>query len=414
MGQEFLNLTDPDEVKNIISNLAIIRKTEKIYLTETYGRILAEDIHATIDLPPFDRASMDGYAVKAKDTFTATEDKPVLLNLSEVVKAGNIPKKKLMEGNCVEIGTGAPLPSGTDAVVMVEFTETEENYIKIYDSVAPGENIATKGSDIKKGNILLKSGTLITPNKIGVLSAIGLSYVTVFTRPRVAIISTGNELIKPNEDLKFGQTYDINSETIASGVKSCGCVPIHSGIVKDNYNHLKDRISQFTDADIIITSGGTSAGAGDVLREVVEDIGKILVHGISVKPGKPTLIGILKNDLDKIIFGLPGYPVATLVVSQVFAAPLLRRMTGIKEYNQKQDNQKQEAIKLRLSRRYHSARGRTQYVLVKIRGDQAHPILKDSGAITALAEADGYFEVPKNIEIVEKEDEIDVIPLSKL
>ena len=410
MGKEFLNLTDPDKVKDIIKNFAIIRKIEEINLAETYGRILAEDVHATIDLPPFNRASMDGYAVKAKDTFIATEDNPVLLNLSEVVKAGNIPKKRLMEGNCVEIGTGAPLPSGADAVVMVEFTETEEGNIKIYDAVAPGENIANRGSDIEKGNILLRSGTLITPDKIGVLSAIGMSLVTVFRKPRVAVISTGNELIKPNEDLKYGKAYDINSETIASAVKSCGCIPIHSGIAKDDYNHLKAKISQFSDADIIITSGGTSAGAGDVLSVVVEDIGEVLIHGISVKPGKPTLIGILtKGNDDKIIFGLPGNPVAALVVFQVFAAPLLRRMAGIRGYKQRK-----ESIKLRLSRRYHSSRGRSQYVLIKIREDQAYPILKDSGAITALAEADGYFEVPKNVEIIEKGDKIDVIPLSRL
>jgi molybdopterin molybdotransferase len=410
MGQEFLNLTDPGIVKRIIKNLTINRKTEKIHLTETHGRILAEDVYATIDLPPFDRASMDGYAVQAKDTFTATEDNPAILNLLEVVKAGDVPKKKMLNGHCVEVGTGAPLPSEADAVVMVEFTDTREDQIKIYDAVTPGENIATMGSDIEKGNILLKSGTLITPNKIGVLSAIGISQVTVFTRPRVAIISTGNELIKPNEDLKYGQAYDINSETISSAVKSCGCIPIHSGIAKDDYNHLKDKISQFSNADIIITSGGTSAGAGDVLRKVIEDIGKVLVHGISVKPGKPTLIGILSDEnVDKIIFGLPGNPVAALVVFQVFAAPLLHRMAGIKEYKQKK-----EAIKLSVSRRYHSARGRSQYVLVKIRENQAHPILKDSGAITALAEADGYFEVPKNVEIVEKDEKIDFIPLSKL
>jgi molybdopterin molybdotransferase len=237
-----------------------------------------------------------------------------------------------------------------------------------------------------------------------------MSLVTVFRKPRVAVISTGNELIKPNEDLKYGKAYDINSETIASAVKSCGCIPIHSGIAKDDYNHLKAKISQFSDADIIITSGGTSAGAGDVLSVVVEDIGEVLIHGISVKPGKPTLIGILtKGNDDKIIFGLPGNPVAALVVFQVFAAPLLRRMAGIRGYKQRK-----ESIKLRLSRRYHSSRGRSQYVLIKIREDQAYPILKDSGAITALAEADGYFEVPKNVEIIEKGDKIDVIPLSRL
>lgn len=408
MGNVFLNLRDPDDVKKIIESLKVNRKVEKVNLADVYHRVLAEDVHATIDLPPFERAAMDGYAVRAKDTFGASEDDPLNLNLIEKVRAGDVPLKKVEEGACTEIGTGAPLPSGADAVVMVEVTDVKEDKVEIFEAVAPGVNVAARGSDMEKGKLLLSKGTILTPEKIGVLSAIGMSKVPVFTQPTVAVISTGNELVKPGEELHYGKLYDINSKSISNAVKSCGCIPLASKIVKDDYNSIKEKINEFKHADVIITSGGTSAGAGDILRQVVSDMGDVLVHGISIKPGKPTLIGTLpEENVDIILFGLPGYPVSALMIFNVFVAPFLRGIAGVSDYNNKK-----EASSLKLSRRYHSARGRSHFVLVKIEGDTAHPILKDSGAITALAEADGYFEVPKNVEIIEEGEEVRVLPLS--
>ncbi len=410
MGNVFLNLMDQDEVKEIIESLKIRRKIEKIDLSDVYHRILAEDIHATIDLPPFDRAAMDGYAVRAQDTFGASEDHPITLDLIERVGAGDIPSKKVIGGKCAEIGTGAPMPEGADSVVMVEFTNMEDGCIKIYEAVAPGTNVSNRGSDMKKGEQLLSKGSLLTPERIGVLSAIGMSTVPVFTKPTVAVISTGNELIKPDQELEYGKLFDINSETIFNAVKSCGCTPINSEIVSDDYDSIKNKINEFKDADVIITSGGTSAGAGDVLRQVVDDMGHILIHGISVKPGKPTLIGTLPGGEEHIIlFGLPGYPVSAFMIFNAFVAPFLREIAGFSRYAPKK-----EALILKLSRRYHSARGRSHYVLAKIKDNVAIPILKDSGAITALAEADGYFEVPKNVEIIEKDEEISLIPFTNL
>lgn len=408
MGNVFLNLMDPDEVKEIIESLNIRRKIEKIPLSDVYQRVLAEDIYASINLPPFDRSSMDGYAVSAKDTFGASEDNPISLGLIEKIGAGDVPLKKVGQGRCSEIGTGAPLPEGADSVVMVEFTDIKEDNVQIYEAVAPGTNIAARGSDMEKGRLLLSKGTLLTPDKIGAISAIGMSEVSVFVKPIVAVISTGNELVKPDQELRYGQLYDINSETISNAVKSCGCIPLSSNIVKDDYNSIMEKINEFRNADVIITSGGTSAGAGDVLRQVVEDMGRVLVHGISMKPGKPTLIGTLPDEnVDIILFGLPGYPVSALMIFEAFVSQFLREMAGVLEYNEKK-----ELRVLKLSRRYHSARGRSHLVLVKIEGDVASPILKDSGAITALAEADGYFEVPKNVEIIEKDEKIKVMPLS--
>ena len=402
MGTEFLKITDSEDVQNLIKNIPFKRKTEEILLKNAHRRVLAEDIHAAIDLPPFNRVSMDGYAVKAENTFGASEDDPAVLKLLETVRAGESASKKVEKGTCIEVSTGAPMPEGADGVVMVEFTENKQGNINIYRSVAIGQYIAPKGSDVTKGNLLLTAGTLLTHDKIGVLAAVGIGEVNIFKKPKIAVISTGNEIIEYDEKLEYSKIYDINSQTIANAVKSCGCTPIYSGIVKDDYEHLKNNLEQHMDADVIITSGGTSAGAGDVLRFVLDDMGEVFVHGIAVKPGKPTLVGMIN---DKPFFGLPGYPAAALIVFHVFVAPYLRKMASRKIFR------KSDILKLKISRRYHSSRGRHQYVLVKIEEDVAHPILKDSGAITAIAEADGYFEIPKNVEMVAEGTEIEVVLL---
>jgi molybdopterin molybdotransferase len=412
MGQEFLSIKDPDEVRKIIENIPINKRVEKVSLENSLTRVLSEDINASINLPPFRRVSMDGYAVIAADTFTASEENPVRLKLLEVVGAGDVPVKNLINGFCTEVSTGAPVPEDANGVVMVEFTDIQDGEILIYESAAVGQNIAKEGSDIKKGEQLLQRFTRITPDKIGVLSAIGLKEIPVFQKPRVAIISTGNEIISHDEELTYGKIYDINSQTISSAVKSCGCISLHTEIVKDDYNSLKKAINKFKDADLIITSGGTSAGTGDILREVLDDMGEVLVHGVSVKPGKPTIIGRLRNgEKDKYLFGLPGYPVAALMVFHVFFAPFLRRMASIDTSTSLINK---GVVELELSRRYRPARGRTHYLLVKIDGKDAIPILKDSGAITSLAEADGFIEIPKNVEILEKGINVKVFPLGGL
>ncbi|MGZ7209506.1 MAG: molybdenum cofactor synthesis domain-containing protein [Methanobacterium sp.] len=402
MGTEFLKITDLEKVKNIVKNIPFKRKIERISLKNAYRRVLAEDIYATIDLPPFDRVLMDGYAVKAEDTFGASEDEPSILKLLETVMAGEVASKTVKKGTCIEVSTGAPLPEGADAVVMIEYSEIEDGNIHIFDSVAMNQNIAKLGSDVKKGDLLLSEGILLSHDKIGVLAAVGVVELNVYKKPKVAVISTGNEIIEYDKSLKYGKIYDINSPTISNAVKSCGCTPIYSGVAKDDYEDLKNNIEQYLDADMIITSGGTSAGAGDVLRSVLDDIGEVFVHGIALKPGKPTIIGMVN---DKAIFGLPGNPAAALIVFHVLVAPYLRKMAS------RSSIRKSNLLKLKIASRYHSTRGRHQYVLVKIDGNTAHPILKDSGAITAIAEANGYFEIPKNVEIIMEGSEIEVVLL---
>ncbi|HMK54824.1 MAG TPA: gephyrin-like molybdotransferase Glp [Methanobacteriaceae archaeon] len=400
MGTEFLNLKEPEEVKNILNSLVIDNAAEKVELTKSFGRILAENIYSTMDLPPFDRVAMDGYAVRAENIFGASEDEPKALEMIDVVRAGDNPLKSVENDTCIEVGTGAPAPPLADAVVMVEFTERSGNEILIYQGVAPGENIVKKGSDLKKDILILKKATILTPDKIGVLSAMGIKEVLVYFKPKVGIISTGNEIVAPGREINPGEIYDVNSQTVAATILACGCLPTGVLIVKDDFQSLKNAINSLMDSDIIITSGGTSAGAGDVLRAVVEDMGEILVHGIAIKPGKPTLIGRIDN---KTIIGLPGYPVAALLILETFVVPFLRRNLGLAFEEDGYDT-----IQIEISRRFHTSRGRTHNLLVKVKNGFAIPILKDSGAITALAEADGYIEIPKNTEIIEKGTLVDV------
>ena len=221
MGQEFLKIKDPEDAEDIISTLPILKKVEKVSLVEAYRRVLAEDVYATIDLPPFRRAAMDGYALKSKDTFNTSEDNPAQLKLLDVVTAGKIPQMKVEHGACIEVSTGAPIPEGADAVVMIEYAEKEDDYVSVLESVPLNANITAQGSDVKEGELLLEEGERITADKIGVLSAIGMQLVPVYTQPKVAVISTGNEIIKHQEKLDYAKIYDINSYTLSNAVKAC-------------------------------------------------------------------------------------------------------------------------------------------------------------------------------------------------
>ena len=404
MLNKFLKIIEVSEVEKILKDLFNDRysnhKSENVELECANHRVLAENINATMDLPPFDRASKDGFAVHAPDTFGATEEEPVILDLLEHIDAGQRPQKKIKPGYCSLINTGAPIPEGASGVVMVEYTETRGKKIEIYRPAAPGQFITKQGSDIKQGDRLLSKGTFITSDKIGALSAMGLKKIPVQEKIKVAIISTGKELVNSGQDLEYGQIYDVNSYSLRSAVIACGALPVWLGVVPDDYdglsNIMKDAINQ---SDIVLTSGSTSAGTGDVLKDVIENMGEILVHGISVKPGKPTIVGKIN---EKIIIGLPGYPVAALMIFQIFLAPYIRILSG------HESNNSIKTAKYPLKERFFSSKGRLHYALVKIVDEQVYPIFKDSGAIAALAQAQGYIKIPKNVEILNEETEVEV------
>ena len=284
---------------------------------------------------------------------------------------------------------------------MVEFTEKDKDGVNIFTSVTPSQDIGKKGSDIEEGKLLLEKGTLLTPDKIGVLAAQGICEVEVFKKLDVGVISTGNKLTERGDELAPAKIYDVNGVMIQNGVISCGARGISKGIVKDDYDMLKNKIlNSLEDCDVLICSGGTSAGVGDVLKHVLDELGTVIIHGITVQPGKPTILGIVN---DKLVIGLPGNPVSAIVIFNVFIAPAIKNLVGINGETQN------KTVKGVLTRRIHSPVGRMQYQLVKFEENDVTPIFKDSGAIFSLASADGYVKVPKSIELLDEGEEVEVI-----
>ncbi|MEM3726231.1 MAG: molybdopterin biosynthesis protein [Candidatus Bathyarchaeia archaeon] len=368
---------------------------EAVPLTQAYGRVLAEDVQAQIDVPPFDRATMDGFAVHAEDTFGAEEEKPVILEIVGKIGAGERPEIDVEKGQAVEISTGAPIPKGANAVVMVEHTWQDGKTLRVFKPVSPGENIMASGSDIMAGELILRKGTVLTPREIGVLASIGVTEVKVFRKPTVAIISTGNEIVQPGKPLEYGKIYDINAYSIYASAIENGGQPVLLGIVKDEAELITRKLREgLQKADMVITSGGTSAGVGDLLYQIIDNLGKpgILVHGVSVKPGKPLIIAVVDG---KPLFGLPGYPTSALTIFQIFVMPVLREMAGLKPQLEN------VVIHAKTAEKIYLQEGRREYLPVNvILGEDgectAYPVLSGSGAITTLAEADGFIEIPEN------------------
>ncbi|MBC7188891.1 molybdenum cofactor biosynthesis protein [Candidatus Aerophobetes bacterium] len=394
------SLISLEEGKKILfSHLRPVNRKERVSLTDAYTRVLAEDIIAWMDVPPFSRAAMDGYAVKAKDTYGAKNTKPVLLKVAGSVLAGQFFEGQLKEGECMQIATGSPLPEGADAVVMVEDTEKEgENFVKIYRSLPPGANVSFAGEDIKKGEKVLSRGDFLNPAKIGVLAALGKKEVEVYHKPKVAIIPTGEEIVSPGEKLERGKIYDVNSYTLYCLVKENGCEPVLFPPVKDELNSIKKAVKEALLTDMVIISGGSSVGERDLIQQALLEMGEMLFHGIAVKPGKPTVAFFIEG---KIVLGMPGYPTSCLTNGYGFVVPLLREMAHLPP-------KKEVKVKASLSRRITSTLGRHQYLPVKLENGQAVPVFKESGAITSMSEAEGFIEIPANVDLLEKGDEVEV------
>ena len=388
-----------DEAKRIIdANIKPITRTEIVNIDDSLGRVLAEEVIATLSTPPFDRAAMDGYAVKARDTFNSSQLNPKVLDLIGELHAGETPQKRLNTKECIQIATGAMMPKGADAVVMVEDTEKENKKIKIFKSVYPKANMAQKGEDIKEGRLILKHGFVLDPGKIGVLASQGTKKIRVYEKPKLAIIPTGEEVCEVGKRLRRGQVYDINSHTISSVVKANGCLPVKFGIVGDDNEELKSAIAEALKSDLVVISGGSSVGERDLLLDVLQNLGEVLFHGIQVKPGKPTLFAMIQ---DKPILGMPGYPTSCLINTYLLLLPAIRKMANLPP-------RKREIVEARLSRRVPGSVGRRQFLTVKIEGSDAIPLFKESGAITSVAEADGYIEIAENIDLLEKGEPVTV------
>lgn len=395
--KEFRELVSVEVARKIISDLQVLPGKENLTLENVYGKTLAEDIVTEINVPPFPRAVMDGYAARAEDTYASSETEPVKLKLLGNIPAGSDAKFKISAGEAVEISTGAPIPEGADAVVMVEYTSEENGEVSILRPVAIGENVMKAGSDILKGERVLRRGRKLGTREIGVLASIGKKEVPVLRLP-VGIISTGDELVSPGENLAQGKVYDANSYTLYAGVQECGALPLLYGIVKDNESLMRKALeTAVSECVLILTSGSTSSGSGDVMYRLIDEEGETFVHGINIKPGKPVVIGAIKG---VPIIGLPGNPTSALMIFNEFVAPLLRKSLGSEAGAKKTEKG--------ITGRDLRSEGRQQLLPVGMVRGRVYPADRGSGAITSLAGADGFIEIPPKTEFIEAGTPVEV------
>lgn len=384
---------------NIIGSVELKSSIEKISLKDAYNRVLAEDVEALLDSPSFNRSAMDGYAIKAEDTFGFSDTNPAYLKIVDKIGAGQASKVTLKKGEAIKIATGAPIPDGADAVVMEEYTYEQNNNLEVSYSLTPGENVSPISEDFKKGEMLLKSGKLLRPQDIGIATSSGYDKIDVFKKPKIGVITTGSELVMPKTDLDKAEVINSNYYTLKALVESSLAIPDVTHCV-DDAEKVKEQIKKFLEScDAIITTGGTAISKGDVVVDVINEMGEVLIHGVAIKPGKPFGFG----EIDKIpVFMLSGYPVASMVQFDVFVRGYLLKMQNIYK--------EPPIINKISSRKIASSLGRTEYIRAKIDGNSVSPLkIKGSGVIKSMVESDSYIIIDENVEGIGKEEKCDVL-----
>jgi putative molybdopterin biosynthesis protein len=422
--EQFLHVIDRDEAERRFHAVLDLRPLppETVALSEALHRVLATDMVSPLDVPSFDRSNVDGFALRAEDTFGTTEDRPRELRLvPEVLSTGVVPAQPVIPGWATAIATGAMVPRGADAVVMVEHTDAEGGALLVRRPVTPGANLTFAGTDIGRGETVLRRAELLTSRETGVLAALGVSAVPVVRRPRVAIVSTGNEIIAPGQAMRAGLVYDSNATILADAVRECGAEPVPHGIVPDDSAVLATVLRRALACDVVLLSGGTSKGPGDLSYRVVDELGRpgIVVHGVALKPGKPVCLAAVavKDEADPTairtvpVATLPGFPTSAIFTFHEFVAPVIRRLAGRRE-------DPAEWLRARLPVRVNSERGRTEYLLVGLveraapqavpsAGEPdpakyvAYPMGKGSGSVTSFSRADGFVVIPRQQEYLE-------------
>jgi len=398
----FEKLTSVDDALSLFFKKVTLKRLDAVSvpIEESLGRVAAENVVAPTDLPLFDRSAVDGYALRAQDTFEATQFKPKTLRSTD--------KETIGINEVKQVWTGNPLPKGADAVVMLEHTRTVKGRIQVLVALTPGENVSKKGEDFRRSETVIQSGTRLQPHHTGLLAAFGFIHVKVVEKPRVAILSTGNELVKLGQKPQPNQIIDSNKFIIAGLCRELGAEPIDLGIAKDNLDEIGQKILKgLEEADIIITTGGTSVGAADLVPIIIDKLGRpgIVIHGIALRPGMPTALAVLKG---KPVFVLSGYPMAATIGFEVFTRPMILKMLGI-------ESEPRPMLKARFTRRVAAALGRRVYLRVytyEKNGEFfAEPIkTKGSGLLSTMTRANGYVIVPEDREGLE-EDEIVTVHL---
>jgi len=405
--KEFFKVSDLDTVLEWPPLFPRV-EIETIPIETCFGRILGKDIVSDVNLPDFSRSIMDGFAVRASSTFGASEGNPAYLNIPYTIRMGESPDFSIGPGEAAKISTGGMLPKGADSVVMVEHTDAiDETTLEVYRSVAPGQNIIEVGEDISAAETILFKGQKLRPQEIGLLAAFGISAVPVYRKPVVGIISTGDEVLPIHEIPDLGKIRDINSYTLSGQVADAGGIFVQLGIVKDNYDILLEKCGQgLEQSDMVMVSGGSSVGMRDFTMEVLSALpdAQILAHGISISPGKPT---ILAKVGEKLFWGLPGHVVSAMVVFNAVVRPFLDHIGGLER-----NHRSSKICYARLRRNIASAQGRVDYVRVKLIEDHgeiiAEPILGKSGLIRTMVQADGLVKIDKNTEGLDKDAEVRV------
>ncbi len=418
--QQFLDVIDRDEAERRFRSVLDLSPlaAETVSLVAALGRVLAADVAAPVDVPGFDRSNVDGFALQAADTFGASEDRPRILELGEeVIATGIRPRQSATAGKALAIATGGMLPRGADAVVMIEHTDVRDGRLIVQRPVAPGANITFAGTDIGQGEVVLRRGERLTSRETGVLAALGLDRVSVVRRPRVAILSTGDELLPPGTPLRPGMVHDSNSTVLADAVRELGGEPVPLGIVPDDEALLDAALQQALLCDVVLLSGGTSKGAGDLSYRAVARLGPpgIVAHGVALKPGKPLCLAATQPAGRRPIpvAVLPGFPTSAIFTFHEFLAPLIRQLAGFTP-------EPAGVVQARLPLRVNSERGRTEYLLVGLvassAGAHAHghaawtayPMGKGSGSVTAFGRADGFVIIGRQTEYLEGDSVVDV------
>jgi molybdenum cofactor synthesis domain-containing protein len=377
-----------------------IARTERVRLEDAVERVAAADIISVIDVPSFARSAMDGYAVIAADTEGATRSSPARLRVLDRIYTGQASSIAIARGTCAEIATGAPLPDGADAVVMVEETAVSELGIDVFAAAAAGQHIGRRGADIGAGDCVLEPGDLLSPSRIGAIAAVGRADVEVFAKPRVAILSTGNEVVEPGQRLAPGQIFDVNRFTLGAIVSAHGGIAEPRHAAQDTVAALVDALDACASADLIVFSGGSSVGERDLVVDAIAARGEMIFHGIAVRPGKPTAFATIGPDATPF-FGMPGNPTSCLSNAYILLLPFLRALARLPPHAPRR-------VGAPLGRRIASAVHRHQFYTVRLRDGIAFPAFKGSGDITSLSQADGYIEIPADQSVVEEGATVEV------
>jgi putative molybdopterin biosynthesis protein len=410
--EQFLHVLTKEEAEAVFHrHLSLAPLGEELVpLERCLGRVLSRDVVAPVDVPYFNRSNVDGFAVVAADTYGVDEESPAELSLTEEHLApGLVPRQEVLPGTATAIATGAIIPKGANAVVMVEDTEVRDGVVLIYRPAVPGENISYAGQDIMQGETILREGQRLSSRETGVLAALGCAEVWCYRKPRVAVISTGDELIAPGQPMAEGKVYDSNARIVADAVRENGGEPHFLGMCRDDEAELEATLRQALAYDLIVLSGGTSKGAGDLSYRVIERLGPpgILVHGVALRPGKPLCLGAVGTTPVVI---LPGFPTSATVTFHEFVQPLIRAMAGL-------HREERQTVPARAAVRFNSRKGQLEYVLVHVvrgqSGFAAYPIGKGSGSMTTFSQADGFLKIPTNQEMVPRDAVVDVHLLSR-